>query len=125
MSLKTPLARARGHGSAKSGGDHWWAQRITAVALVPLTIWFLWSFASNDFSQYQAAREWFGSLVNAALTMLLVISLGYHAHLGVQVVIEDYVGGAAKIASLIVSQFVLVAAAAIAIISIFRMSLGG
>ncbi len=125
MSIQSPLARAQGRGSAKSGVDHWWSQRVSAVALVPLTLWFLWSLANVEFGHFSVARDWFGNLKNAALTILLIVSLGYHAHLGVMVVVEDYVRGAAKIVGLIFVQFTLAAAVAIAVLAILKIAFGG
>lgn len=90
MSMQTPLARVRGLGSAKNGTHHWWMQRITAVALVPLTLWFVYSILSLLGDGHAAAEAWMASPVNAVLTVLLIIATFHHLQLGLQVVIEDY-----------------------------------
>ncbi len=91
MRYRTPLSRARGLGSAKEGLGHWWAQRVTAVALIPLTIWFVASLIRLAGADYEAYQAWLALPANAGL-LLMLIGLGlHHAHLGVQVVVEDYV----------------------------------
>ncbi len=91
MSLRSPLGRARGLGSAKSGTQHWWAQRLTAIALVPLTIWFVIAMVAATGSDYASARAFIGNPVTAVLLVLLIVATFHHAQLGLQVVIEDYV----------------------------------
>jgi succinate dehydrogenase / fumarate reductase membrane anchor subunit len=107
--FRNPLERARNHGSAGSGVGHWWKQRFTAILLVPLTIWMVWSLMILASADYVAARAWMSSPWNASMALLLVGSTFYHARLGVQVVIEDYVHHRAAEVSL----QVLVAAAAL------------
>ncbi len=91
MSLRTPLADARGLGSARSGVHHWWVQRLTAIALIPLTIWFVWIGTGLLSADYETAREFVAAPLNGLLLAAFVISLFWHAQLGLQVVIEDYV----------------------------------
>jgi len=91
MSMTNPLARARGHGSAKGGVQHWLAQRVTAVFLVFLVGWLVWAAFSLAGADFNAARAFVARPFNAALLILLVISVFYHGMLGLQVVIEDYV----------------------------------
>ena len=91
MSIRTPLAHARGLGSAKSGTGHWWAQRLTAVALIPLIIWFVISLIIMTGSDHDAAIAWIGNPLTAVLLVLLIAAGFYHMQLGLQVVIEDYV----------------------------------
>ena len=86
-----PLERARNHGSAGSGVEHWWAQRFSAILLVPLTLWLVWSLSLLAGAGYGEARAWLSLPWNAAMALLLVGSMFYHARLGVQVVIEDYI----------------------------------
>lgn len=86
----TPLARARGLGSAKSGADHWWAQRVTAVALVPLTLWFLGSFTRLLQSDHAAFVDWLRSPLNSLLMSVFVLVMFYHITLGLQTIAEDY-----------------------------------
>ena len=89
--LRNPLERAINHGSAGSGVHHWWAQRFSAIVLIPLTIWLVWTLAVLAGADFAAARDWIGAPWNAAMAVLMVGATFYHARLGVQVVIEDYV----------------------------------
>jgi len=91
VSLQTPLSRVLGLGSAKEGVEHWWWQRITAVALVPLGIWFVVAIVPLAGADYAAARTWMTGPVNMTLLIAFVGALLHHAQLGLQVVIEDYV----------------------------------
>ncbi len=91
MSLRTPVARARGLGSAKDGLHHWWAQRVSAVALIPLTIWFVASIVALAGADHAAVSAWIGNPIVAVLLVLLVAAALYHAQLGMQVVYEDYI----------------------------------
>ncbi len=90
-SLRSDLGRVRGLGSAKDGTAHWWAQRLTALALIPLVLWFVASIISLAGASHAAVIDWIGSPVPALLLVLLVIATFHHAQLGLQVVIEDYV----------------------------------
>jgi succinate dehydrogenase / fumarate reductase membrane anchor subunit len=101
--LRTPLGRARGLGSAKSGTAVWWAGRVTSVALVPLTVWFVFFGVIGHLgATLPQVRDWGGSPVNAVLLLCLVLATFYHLALGLQVVIEDYIHTElAKIASLL------------------------
>ncbi|HEX9326372.1 MAG TPA: succinate dehydrogenase, hydrophobic membrane anchor protein, partial [Reyranella sp.] len=91
--LRTPLSRARGLGSAKQGVQHWWAQRITAVALIPLVVWFAISLIMMSGADYAVVRAWIGSpVVMVLLTLTIVIGL-HHGQIGMQEVVEDYVHG--------------------------------
>ena len=89
--MRSPLGRARGLGSAKTGTDHWWAQRLTALALVPLTIWFVVSMILVTGADYAAAVDFISSPINAVLLILLIVATFHHGQLGLQVVIEDYI----------------------------------
>ena len=91
MSTRTPLGRARGLGSAKSGTGHWWGQRVTALALIPLVIWFVISVIVITGANHETALSFISSRINAVLLTLLVIATFYHGQLGLQVVIEDYI----------------------------------
>ncbi|WP_328587488.1 succinate dehydrogenase, hydrophobic membrane anchor protein [Algihabitans albus] len=90
MNLRSPLGRVRGLGSAKDGTGHWWAQRLTALALVPLTLWFVAGVIGNVGADHGELLAWIGHPVTAGLFLLLIGATFYHATLGVQVVIEDY-----------------------------------
>ena len=89
-SLRSPLGRARGLGSAKDGTHHWWAQRVYAVALVPLTLWFVFSVVGLAGASQAQVQAWMASPLNTALLVLLVFTTFHHLLLGLQTVIEDY-----------------------------------
>lgn len=89
--MKTPLAIVRGLGSAKTGTRHWWQQRVSALALVPLTTWFLASIPGLADVNYQTALVWLRHPLTASLLLLFVIFLFSHFRLGVRVVVEDYI----------------------------------
>lgn len=93
-SLRSPLARVRHLGSARDGTGHWWAQRLTAIALVPLTLWLVASLVSLAGADYVAVSAWIGRPLPGTLLVLLIAATFYHAALGLQVVIEDYVHSA-------------------------------
>jgi succinate dehydrogenase / fumarate reductase, membrane anchor subunit len=116
MSLQSPLARVLGYGSAKEGVHHWWVQRLTSVALIPLTIWFAVAVLSLPLGDRASVAAWVASGWTPLLLILFVLVTTWHSRLGVQVVIEDYVPHAGtKTFVLILSTFVhfLVAAAAV------------
>lgn len=96
--MRSPLARAIGLGSAKEGVGPWWAERVSAVALVPLTLWFAASIIAHTGSNYATFIAWMKSPLAATLMILLLIALFHHTALGLQVVIEDYVHSGAKFA---------------------------
>jgi len=91
MSMVNPLAKARGHGSAKEGVHHWYAQRASALLLILLTGWLLYAVFSLAGAEYEEVRSFVSQAVNAAFLLLLIIAMLYHAMLGLQIVIEDYV----------------------------------
>jgi succinate dehydrogenase / fumarate reductase membrane anchor subunit len=91
--LRSDLARVRGLGSAKEGVAHWWAQRVTAVALVPLLVWFVASIVSLVGAPHATVVDWIASPMPSLLLVLLLVAMFHHAQLGLQVVIEDYVHG--------------------------------
>ncbi len=88
--LRTPLGRVRGSGSAKSGTHHWWMQRVTSLALLPLTIWFIASLATSAGMTHGEAAAWIGHPVNAVLLLALIGLTFHHTAAGLQVVLEDY-----------------------------------
>jgi succinate dehydrogenase / fumarate reductase, membrane anchor subunit len=123
---RTPLARARGLGSAKDGVGHWWAQRLTAIALIPLVVWFAISLVMLSGADYTVVRAWIGSpLVMMLLVLTIAVGL-HHAQLGMQVVIEDYVGGDGwKLALIVIVKFIAVLFGLGAIVAILRIGFGG
>jgi len=124
--LRTPLARARGLGSARAGVHHWWAQRLTAIALIPLVVWFAISLVMMSGAEYEVVRAWIGSPVVMVL-LILTIAVGlHHAQLGIQVVIEDYVhSDGFKLALIVLVRFIAVLFGLAAIVAVLRIGFGG
>ena len=91
--LQTPLGRVRGLGSARSGTHHWWMQRVTSIALIPLTVWFAFAVIGLAGAGYEASAAFVANPINAVLLLLLVGVTLHHLANGLQVVIEDYVRG--------------------------------
>ncbi len=89
--MRSQLGRVRGLGSAKSGVGHWWAERVTSIALVPLTLWFVYAVIHLLGAPHEAVLYWMASPVTIVLMLCLVLATFHHMHLGLQVVIEDYV----------------------------------
>jgi succinate dehydrogenase / fumarate reductase membrane anchor subunit len=124
MSLRTPLARALHHGAARDGVGHWWIQRVTAIALAPLTIWLMIALLSLPSADYATVTRWIGAGCNPVLLALTVLIAAWHAWLGVQVVIEDYVHGlVAKTLALLASTFVHGLIAAAGVYAVLRIAL--
>ena len=123
--FRTPLARARGLGSAREGVHHWWAQRLTAIALIPLVVWFAISLVMMSGADYGAVRAWIGSPVVMVL-LILTIAIGlHHGQLGLQVVIEDYVhGDGSKLALIVAVRFIAVLFGLAAIVAVLRIGFG-
>jgi len=125
MSLQSPLGKFLGLGSAKEGTHHWWSQRLTAVALVPLTLWFVIALLGMDSFAHPAIVAWLGQPLNAILMILLLLVILHHSQLGLQVVVEDYVhAGGLKVLILMLSRFAHGAAAVAAVYSIIILSVG-
>lgn len=126
MELRSTIARVRGIGAAKEGVGHWWAERISAIALLPLVLWFVFSAVSLAGADYATFRLWAGSHGNALLLVLLVIALFQHTQLGLTVIIEDYVNSEArKTAAIIAVKFAALACAASSILAVLRITFGG
>ena len=124
MSLQAPLAKVLGHGSAQQGTGHWWAQRLTAVALVPLTVWFAIVVLTLPHGNFEMVSAWIAEPVSAILMILLILTVVYHSNLGLQVVIEDYVHGATGVATLIAVKFAHVVLAVAGIYAVIVISVG-
>jgi succinate dehydrogenase / fumarate reductase membrane anchor subunit len=112
----TPLNKVLGLGAAKSGVEHWWSQRLTAVALAPLGLWFAIAMLRFETLAYVEVVAWLREPVTAVLLLTMIIAVVYHSYLGVQVVVEDYVEGkGAKLVAIVISAlghvFLFVAAA--------------
>jgi succinate dehydrogenase / fumarate reductase membrane anchor subunit len=125
MSLRSPLGRVLGLGSAKDGTAHWWAQRVTAVALLPLTLWFVISLLTLPALDFETVRTWLAYPMTGFLAVLLVAVLTYHSYLGTTVIIEDYVHtGGMKVLSLMLLRFLYVLSGGAAIFAILRVVFG-
>ena len=125
MSLRSPLGRVLGSGSAKDGTGHWWAQRVTAVGLLLLGTWFLWALTQlTGFDQPQVIA-WVGNPWNSVMLLMLCATLAWHSTLGVQVVIEDYVHGPMlKVIALLLNRFAHVFVTIVAVFAVMRIALG-
>ena len=125
MSLRSDLGRVRGLGTAKEGTSHWWAQRLTAVALVPLTLWFVWSVINLVGVDQLGFKSWLNDDANLVLMILFVGSLFYHMQLGIQVVIEDYVHGELKkVTSLVLNLFLALFLGVSSIVALLKLAFG-
>jgi len=126
MSLRTPLGQARGLGSAKDGTEHWWLQRVTAVALVPLVLVLLYYMIRLLGADHAHVVASLGHPVAAGFLVLLFIAAFLHLKLGLQVVIEDYVHGAAsKLTLLLANTFGCWILALIGILAVLKLAFGG
>jgi len=125
MALQTAIGRVRGLGSAREGVAHWKAQRLTAIANLVLVLWFVLAAASLADTSYETVRAWLASPLAATLMILFVISIFYHARLGVQVVIEDYVHHEGiKIVSLALVALVAFGLAVACVVAVLSVSFG-
>ena len=122
MSLRHPLAIARGLGSAKDGVGHWWLQRLTAMALLLLSPWFGWLVLGLIGADHYSVRQTLAEPLNASLLLAFVLSLFWHAQLGLQVVIEDYVHGWLEIALQVAVKFAYAFGALACAIAIGRIA---
>jgi len=125
MSLVTPLNRVLGLGSAKEGTEHWWGQRISAVALAVLGLWLVIAVAGLESFSYASVAGWVQQPLTSVLLVLTILTLCYHSQLGVQIVVEDYVHAAGlKITMLITSTFVHILLAAVGVVAVLRLAFG-
>lgn len=123
---RTPLSRARGLGAAKHGVGHWISERVSSLALVPLTVWGVLAVLQLASLNYDGAVAWLSSPLNAVLMTLLAAISFWHMHAGMRVVVEDYIHGAlGKSALLILNLFVCALGGALAVFSILKVALGG
>jgi succinate dehydrogenase / fumarate reductase, membrane anchor subunit len=123
--MRSPLGRAIGLGSAKEGVEHWWRQRVTALALVPLTLWFVIAVIGLVGADHAVFVAWVRSPMPAVLLVLLLVATFYHTALGLQVVIEDYIHGEiTRLATLLVMRFLCIIFAVRGIFAVLKMALG-
>ncbi len=126
MNLRSPRSEAIGLGSAKHGFSHWWWQRVTAIALVPLCLWFVYSILCLMNGGYDVATAWLSSPLNATLMLVFVLAMLFHAQTGLQVVIEDYVHTKwMNLTLLLIVKFSAAMLAVLATISVLKVALGG
>lgn len=125
-SQRSMLARVRHLGSAKDGTAHWWAQRLTAVALVPLSVWFVASMVALTGAPREDVAAWLGQPLPAILMILLIVAAFHHAQLGLHVVIEDYVHRPAlRVASLMAVKFTALGLGLAAVYAVLKIAFGG
>jgi succinate dehydrogenase membrane anchor subunit len=123
--LRSPLGRALGLGSAKEGVDHWWAQRLTAIALVPLVIWFVGAVIELIGADRAALVDWLHHPLPAVIWTLLLVAAAYHGALGLQVVIEDYIENEAlRLGLMIVMKLAATLLAALGVYAVLKLSFG-
>jgi succinate dehydrogenase / fumarate reductase membrane anchor subunit len=126
LSLRSPLGIVLGAGAARSGVRHWWQQRLTSVALVPLTIWFLVSLLTLRSLDHATVVAWISQGPSALLLILLVVVAAWHSQLGVRVVVEDYVHGAgARTVTMVAITFAHVLLAGAGVLAVLRVALRG
>jgi len=122
--LRSPLGRARGLGSARAGSHHWWAQRLTALSLVPLTLWFIFSVIHLAGASHQMVIDWLSAPLTLCLMLALILATFHHLQLGVQVVIEDYVHDErTKIGAVLAVKAFCVLLALVCIVSVLKIGL--
>jgi succinate dehydrogenase / fumarate reductase, membrane anchor subunit len=126
MSLRSPLGQVLGMGSAKQGVHHWWVQRLTSVALVPLSIWLLVSLLSLPSLDHWVVSAWMAQSSSALLLILFVLTATWHSQLGLQVIVEDYVHGiGARTLTLVAITFAHVLIASAGVLAVLRVALRG
>jgi succinate dehydrogenase / fumarate reductase, membrane anchor subunit len=126
VSLRSPLGRVLGLGAAKDGVRHWWVQRLTSVALVPLSIWFVVSLLALPSLGYTTVLAWMSQSWTALLLILFVLVAAWHSQLGVRVVVEDYVHGAgARTLTLVLVTFAHVAAVVAGVFAVLKVAFRG
>ena len=126
MKMETPISRVRGLGSARSGAHHWWLERLTSVATLLLVVWLLVSLLTLPDFAYGTIIEWLGSPLGAVPMLLLIVSTFWHAKLGLQVVVEDYVDDEGlKLFTITLVNFFIVALGATAFFSVLKIAFAG
>jgi len=124
MGTGTDLGRVRGLGSAKDGVHHWWLQRVTSIGNLVLMLWFVFSLVRLPSLDYSSVTLWLRQPVAAVPMLLLIVTVFWHLRLGVQVLLEDYVHGAARVVGMLALNFYVLAGAAAAIFAVLKIALG-
>jgi len=126
MEMRSPLGRVRGLGSTKSGTQHWMIERITAIALVPLSLWFVYSVVALNGANHGEFTAWLGKHGNSALMISFVIALFYHTKLGLEVVVEDYIHAETlKVITLLFIKFAAFLSGLSCILAVLRIAFTG
>ena len=125
MRVRSAIGEVRGLGSARSGAHHWWLERLTSVSTFVLTVWFLTSILRLPDLDYGTVTEWLRSPFNATVMLLFIVSTFWHLKLGMQVVWEDYVHDEVRVISIILTNFLTIAGAALAIFAVLKIAFGG
>jgi succinate dehydrogenase / fumarate reductase, membrane anchor subunit len=126
MSWRSPLGRVRGYGSAKEGVSHWWTQRLTSIALIPLSFWFVVSLLALPQLDHATVTAWMSGGVTALLLVLFVLTACWHSQLGLRAIIEDYVHEEGmKLLVLVVLGFAHVVLAAAGVLAVLRIAFAG
>ncbi len=125
MDMRSHLGRSRGLGSTNDGVAHWWMQRLTGIALIPLTLWFVYSAIQMSGASHAEFTAWVSTHGNPILLILLIIAMFHHAQLGLQVVVEDYIHSEGpKLALLISIKFAAIFFGASSIFAVLRLTFG-
>ena len=124
MSLRSPLGKVLGAGSAKEGVHHWWLQRLTSLALVPLTIWFVVSLLTLPSFEHVTLITWMAQTWTALLLILFILVATWHSQLGVRVVVEDYVHGGAKTLTLVLITFLHALVGVAGVFAVLKVAFG-
>ncbi len=121
--LRTPLSQVKGLGSAKEGTGHFWVQRLTAIGLIPLVLWLSFSIAALPGMDYISIREWISSPFTSIMLILFLIAGFYHAKLGLQTVLEDYIGNhSTRTVMIIAISFLATILAVTGVFSVLRIA---
>ena len=124
--FRSPLSVVKGHGAAGEGTHHFWVQRVTAVALVPLVVWFCFSLAMMPTATHATVVDWMSSPFNSVLLILSIFASFYHLALGLQVIIEDYVSNSnIRMVSILMMKLLCFFFAALGIFSVIKIAVGG
>ena len=123
--MRTPLGRVRGLGSAREGTEHFWRQRLTAVANIPLLLFFVGLLVSLNGASHADVRATLANPLVALALFLVLVSALYHMKLGMQSIIEDYVHGSSKIALVMLNSFFAIAIGAVCAFSLLKIAFGG
>jgi len=123
--MRSPLGQVRGLGSAHAGVGHWWAQKVTAIALIPLTLWFVCAVIRLAGQPRAAVEQWAASPLVASLLIALILATFHHLQLGLQAIYDDYIrGDHARMATTLITKGVVALLALVSIVSVLKLALG-